>query len=107
MSLELYVNFEDVVWYNKNKPQLICDIKRKETYAGIFEDSFWLKENKRDRGEKDCPYDVSISFLDMTIYLNIVSNSRAIVRDLGGFLDDIRQATRAYVQDEDGEYSDW
>lgn len=108
MSLELYVNFENISWYKKNKEFLISQIKMKKNYAGMYEGAFWLREGAEgDRGKSDCPYDVRIFFEEENIYLDIMSNSKAIVQDLGGFLDEIRSQTSAKVQDDDGELSDW
>lgn len=108
MSLELYVNFENTNWYKENKHSLISQIKMKKNYIGVCDGSFWLREGAAsDRGKKNFPYDVRVFFEENNIYLDIVSNSKSIVEDLGGVLDYIRGQTNAKVQDEDGELSDW
>lgn len=108
MSSELYVDFEDINWYKKNKDNIIYKINGLNTYIKSDDDSFWLCEiRKEELGPKDWAFAIRIFLEEECIFLEISTHPPKVSKDLKDLLYYLRKQTTIRVRDEDYEEADW
>lgn len=108
MSAELYVDFENINWYIKNKEDIKYKINGLTTYVESDDDSFWLCEVKKEKlGPKDWAFAIRIFLEEEYIFLEISTHSPKVSKDLKDFLGYLRKKTIIRVRDEDHEEADW
>jgi len=105
MSAELYIKFKNSKWLKTNKKEIEYQISSLETFVKNTNEEFWLTGIE----SKENPYfDVRL-FLNYEnyIFLEITFHPFSIEQSLKIFLSWLRSKTDIFIEDEDGEPSNW
>jgi hypothetical protein len=116
MSAEFYVTFGDRDWYTSNKTLLGEKISSLSTFSKNNTDKkywlagteveFWL--TRTELRHADCwDFDVRFFFQAEHIFLEMICHPPSIEADLSALFAWSRQYTETYVDDEDGEATNW
>jgi hypothetical protein len=107
MSAEFYVTFGDLDWYKSNKGLIEERLSSLSTFCNKEDlTEFWLAGTE-PRHVKCWEYDVRLFLERESVFLEISSHPPSVEVDLRIFFSWLREHTETYVNDEDGEASNW